>query len=35
MVRGNLESSCGVINLVADKLIPLKISTRPSSRDFR
>jgi len=35
IVRGTLESASGVINLVADKLIPLKISTRPSSRDFR
>ncbi|HEX6681400.1 MAG TPA: error-prone DNA polymerase [Candidatus Limnocylindrales bacterium] len=35
IVRGTLESASGVINLVADKLVPLKIATRPSSRDFR
>jgi error-prone DNA polymerase len=35
IVRGRLESVSGVINVVADKLIPLKIATKPSSRDFR
>jgi error-prone DNA polymerase len=35
LVRGRLESAHGVINLVADKLLPLKIATKPSSRDFR
>lgn len=35
VVRGTLESVSGVINLVADKLIPLPIATRPTSRDFR
>ena len=35
IVRGTLESANNVLNLVADKLIPLPISTRPASRDFR
>jgi error-prone DNA polymerase len=35
VIRGRLESASGVIALVADKLIPLKIATKPASRDFR
>lgn len=35
IVRGTLESVSGAINLVADKLTPLKIATRSPSRDFR
>jgi error-prone DNA polymerase len=35
IVRGRLESADNVINLVADKLIPLKIAVKPGSRDFR
>jgi error-prone DNA polymerase len=36
IIRGTLESANNVINLVADKLIPLPISAQPgASRDFR
>ncbi|WP_117210252.1 error-prone DNA polymerase [Allorhizocola rhizosphaerae] len=35
IVRGTLESQSGVINLVAEKLTRLPISTNPKSRDFR
>ncbi|WP_144120965.1 error-prone DNA polymerase [Catellatospora sichuanensis] len=35
VVRGQLESASGVLNLVADKVTPLQIATRPASRDFR
>lgn len=35
VVRGRLESAEGVINLVADKVMPLKIATKPASRDWR
>ncbi|HCU51587.1 MAG TPA: error-prone DNA polymerase, partial [Micromonosporaceae bacterium] len=35
LVRGRLESVSGVLNLVADRLTPLKIATKPTSRDFR
>jgi len=35
IVRGQLESASGVLNLVADKVVPLPIATRPASRDFR
>jgi len=35
IVRGHLESASGVLNLVADKVTPLPIATRPGSRDFR
>ncbi|WP_020521709.1 error-prone DNA polymerase [Catelliglobosispora koreensis] len=35
LIRGKLENVSGVINVAADKLTPLKIATRPSSRDFR
>ncbi len=35
IVRGTLESHSGVINLVAEKLTRLPISTNPKSRDFR
>jgi error-prone DNA polymerase len=35
LVRGILEKADGVVNLVADKLVPLKVPVRPSSRDWR
>jgi error-prone DNA polymerase len=35
LVRGLLERADGVINLVADKFEPLRLSVRPASRDFR
>jgi error-prone DNA polymerase len=35
LVRGVLERADGVINLVADKFEPLRLSVRPASRDFR
>jgi error-prone DNA polymerase len=36
LIRGTLEITVdGVINVVADKLTPLRISTKPTSRDFR
>jgi error-prone DNA polymerase len=35
LVRGIVEKADGVINLVADKLVPLKVPVRPSSRDWR
>jgi error-prone DNA polymerase len=35
IVRGRLKCASGVLNVVADKLIPLKIATKPSSREFR
>jgi len=35
MVRGRLERSDGVVNIVADRLEPLALSGRTSSRDFR
>jgi hypothetical protein len=35
LVRGRLESASGVVNVVADRIRPLPIATRPSSRDFR
>ena len=35
LVRGRLESADGVINLNADRLEPLAVPIRPSSRDFR
>ncbi len=35
LVRGKLERSEGVINVVADKLEPLPVVVSPASRDFR
>jgi error-prone DNA polymerase len=35
LVRGRLECADGVINLNADRLEPLNVPIRPSSRDFR
>jgi error-prone DNA polymerase len=35
LVRGRLESADGVINLNADRLEPLNVPIRPTSRDFR
>ncbi len=35
LVRGKLERSEGVINVVADKLEPLPVAVSPASRDFR
>ncbi|MBB5869402.1 error-prone DNA polymerase [Allocatelliglobosispora scoriae] len=35
VIRGQLESTAGVINLVADRLTALPIATSPSSRDWR
>jgi error-prone DNA polymerase len=36
LIRGTLQTATpGVINLVADRLEPLPIATRPTSRDFR
>jgi error-prone DNA polymerase len=35
LVRGRLESADGVINLNADRLEPLHVPIRPTSRDFR
>jgi error-prone DNA polymerase len=35
LVRGLLEKADGVINLVADKFEPLRLSVRPASRDWR
>jgi len=35
LVRGKLERSEGVINVVADKLEPLPVAASPPSRDFR
>jgi error-prone DNA polymerase len=35
LIRGMLEHAEGVINLVADRLAPLTVPIRPTSRDFR
>ena len=35
LIRGTLQSASGVLNLVAEHLHPLPISTSPASRDFR
>jgi error-prone DNA polymerase len=35
MVRGRLERSDGVVNIVADRLESLALSGRTTSRDFR
>ena len=35
LVRGRLEKSEGVINVVADKLEPLPVGAALKSRDFR
>ncbi|OLB77924.1 MAG: error-prone DNA polymerase [Actinobacteria bacterium 13_2_20CM_2_71_6] len=35
LIRGRLESAEGVVNLNADRLEPLNVPVRPSSRDFR
>jgi error-prone DNA polymerase len=35
VVRGRLERSDGVVNIVADRLEPLALSGRTTSRDFR
>ncbi|MFQ5556476.1 MAG: error-prone DNA polymerase [Acidimicrobiales bacterium] len=35
LIRGRLEKSEGVINVVADKLEPLPVGQAPRSRDFR
>jgi error-prone DNA polymerase len=35
LIRGRLEKSEGVINVVADRLEPLPVGTAPASRDFR
>ena len=35
LVRGRLERSEGVVNIVADKLEPLPVGRAPASRDFR
>ena len=35
LVRGRLERSQGVVNVVAEKLSPLPVSGTPRSRDFR
>ncbi|MEQ8840481.1 MAG: error-prone DNA polymerase [Acidimicrobiales bacterium] len=35
LVRGRLEKSEGVINVVADRLEPLPVGAAPASRDFR
>ena len=35
LVRGRLECADGVINLNADRLEPLAVPIRPTSRDFR
>jgi len=35
IVRGRLEKADGVINLVAEKVMPLRLSVRSSSRDWR
>jgi len=35
LVRGRLERSEGVINIVADHLAPLPLPGKTSSRDFR
>jgi error-prone DNA polymerase len=35
LVRGMLEHAEGVINLVAERLSPLTVPVRPTSRDFR
>jgi error-prone DNA polymerase len=35
LIRGRLERSQGVINVVAERLSPLPVSGAPRSRDFR
>ncbi|MEZ5165224.1 MAG: hypothetical protein R2695_01575 [Acidimicrobiales bacterium] len=35
LIRGRLEKSDGVINVIADRLEPLPVGAAPASRDFR
>jgi error-prone DNA polymerase len=35
LIRGRLERTEGVINIVADELIPLQVPAHAASRDFR
>ena len=35
LVRGVLERADGVLNLVADRLVPLSVAVHTSSRDYR
>jgi error-prone DNA polymerase len=35
LVRGILERADGVVNLVADRLVPLSVAVRTTSRDYR
>ena len=35
IIRGRLQATDGVYNLVADQIRSLDVATRPASRDFR